>query len=268
MSVESTVSDIQIDNVQSGEEIRITVEIRSNNRAVLANLERNRESTESLKVEIRPNKWNVDWKNNDDEVIAKIIGDGHDQIKSGSVKLVGPEGDVINPYDEDIGGNFFIAKFYQKDAIALITDPEPGEVYEILVTGQLEDGSTFELNDAITIVGKKKGGGELSLDIRPDKWNVAWTESNGAINAMISGEGFDEIVPSTVKMTGPAGAISPYTYELGGVYFIAKFYQKDAIKLFSDPKAGNAYEIHVTGQLEDGTTFDLKDTITFVGKKE
>ena len=48
----------------------------------------------------------------------------------------------------------------------------------------------------------------------------------------------------------------------------AKFYQKDAVALIIEPKVGNAYEIHVTGQLEDGTTFDLKDTITFVGKKE
>lgn len=274
--VQSDVSDIQINNVKSGEEIIVTVEIQSDNQAVLADMERNNDSTSPLKVEIRPMNWNVNWENSEDEVIAKISGDEYDQIVSGTVKMESPDGlDPIDSYEEDVGGVYFIAKFYQKDAITLIADPETGESYEIHVTGELEDGSTFDLSDTITIVGKKKDMGELRLDIRPDHWNVNWTESDEEVNAMISGEGYDTIDYSTVEMVGPydtISPISPYTYEVGGVYFIAKFYQNLAITLITDPESGEiseeSYEIHVTGVLGDGTIFDLKDTITIVGKSD
>ena len=46
VSVKSDLSDIQIDNVQTGEEIRITIRIQANNRAVLAHMERKKESVE------------------------------------------------------------------------------------------------------------------------------------------------------------------------------------------------------------------------------
>ncbi len=112
----------------------------------------------------------------------------------------------------------------------------------------------------------RRSNSQLQVEIQPDKWNVAWTNSTEEVNAMISGEGFNTIVASTVKMVGPAGEITPYTHEVGGVYFIAKFYQSEAIKIISNPKAGESYEIRVTGKLGDGSSFNLKDTITIVGK--
>ncbi len=268
VTVQTQVSNLAIQGVITNEEIKIRIEIQAGNTAVLVDQQRNRRSSGELQLEIRPDKWNVAWTDGAEEVNAMISGEGFDTIKAETVRMVGPEGEIATPYTYDVGGVYFIAKFYQKDAIKLIADPKSGESYEIHVTGELGDGSPFDLSDTITIVGKKTGVGELALDIRPDKWNVAWTGSAEEVNAMIRGEGFDTIKAETVRMVGPEGEIAtPYTYDVGGVYFIAKFYQKDAIKLIADPKSGESYEIHVTGELGDGSPFDLSDTITIVGKK-
>ena len=268
--VQSDVSDIKIDNVKSGEEILITIEIQSNNQAILTNMERNNESSEALQVEIQPSNWNLNWENNEDEVIAKISGDGYDQINPDTVQMGSPDGSIsIESYEEDVGGVFFIAKFHQNEAITLIADPQSGESYDIHIIGEFDDGEPFDLLDTITIVGNGPDMGELSLDIRPDHWNAAWTDSTDEVNAMISGDRYDSINHSTVEMIGPDGAtISPYTYEVGGVYYIAKFYQNEAITLIADPQSGESHDILVIGEFDDGESFELSDTITIVGKED
>ena len=77
-----------------------------------------------------------------------------------------------------------------------------------------------------------------------------------------------DMTPGSVKMTGPEGITTPYAYEIGGVHFIAKFSQKDAISLIVNPKSGENHQIHFSGQLENGSSFNLIDTINMVGNEK
>lgn len=229
-----------------------------------------------LSLVIRPKKWNKAWVNSSGEVHAKISGEGFDTIDPSTVKMVGPEGAEISLYTHEVGGFHFMAKFYKKDAIGLILNPKRGDIHDIQVTGTYtsETGEikSFQLTDSIIIVGKKSGEGDLSLEIKPDKWNVSWAESSEEVTARISGEGFDSIDFGSVVMAGPGGTANPFNYEIAGFKFVAKFYKSKAISIILDPKSGDRHNIQVTGNYtnENGETvsFQLTDEITIVGKKE
>jgi len=275
VSVKSDVSDIPINDVQSGEEIRITVQVQASNQAVLAHMERNKKSTGVLQVQIQPKKWNLNWVDSDDEVIAKISGVGYEQITEGSVMLVSPaDQTVINeiePFEWSIGGTYFIAKFLQSKAIGLITDPIPGMDYDIRVKYELE-GEIEYLQDTIEIVGKMpRDSEELSMQLNPTKWNTNWEKSSGTVMVKIWGEGYDQIDPSTVIMFGPDGVkmTTPTGSNLTGDHLIVKFAMKEAISIIPDPKPGDKHVIRIIGDIfNGGDPFDFEYAIEIVGKKK
>jgi len=284
VSVKSDVSDIQIDNVTSGEEIRITVNIQSNNQAVLANMERNKKFTGALQVQIQPKKWNLNWVdseiNSEDVVIAKISGDGYDQITLGSVKLVSPLGSPevheIASWDEDVGGTYFIAKFHQSDAIGIINDPMPGMDYDIRVEYELKD-ETLYLQDGIEIVGKMpRDSEELSLQVNPTKWNTNWEKSSGTVMVKFWGEGYDQVNPATVMMVGPddpdgpddVDVITPSAWNLTDDHLIVKFSKMDAFSIIPNPTPGVKYVIRITDDPSGLGTFSFEYGIEIVGSKK
>ena len=109
---------------------------------------------------------------------------------------------------------------------------------------------------------------ELTLEIRPQKWNTDWVNSMDEVQGRIYGDGFDTVVPESIIITGPTGAIAypDYTYEVGGTFFKAFFSQQQAIALLDNPQRGDTAEIQVTGTNEAGD-FNLEYTITVIGKK-
>lgn len=271
VSVQSDLSDIQIDNVQSGEEIGITIKVQSNNQAVLANMERNKKFTEALQVQIQPKKWNLNWVESEDEVVAKISGDGYDQIVSGSVKLVSPldssEVYKIDSYEEDEGGAYFIAKFHQSDAIGIINDPVPGMNYNVRVEYIL-NGETLYLQDEIKIVGKmRRDSEEFSIQVNPKKWNTNWDKSSGRIMVKFWGEGYDQIDPATVIMVGPddVDVIYPVASNLTDDQLIVKFLMKEAISIIPEPTPGDKHVIRITA---NANTFSIEYGIEIVGSKK
>ncbi len=232
-----------------------------------------------LSLVIRPKKWNIAWVNdegdNDSEnvVTARISGEGFQDIDPTTVQMAYPDDGLpsISPIPDsyEFGGVSFVTKFNQSDAIGLILDPKRGDNCTILVTGNLSRGTPFEVWDTITISGKKFGQGLLTLEIKPTKWNTAWAENgDGEVIARIKGEGFEDIIYSSLCMVGPGGSVQPDDYEIGGFTYIAKFSQSKAISIISNPKNGDSPTIYVTGNLSDGTTFNLPATITIKGKKK
>jgi hypothetical protein len=215
-------------------------------------------------------------------VTVRISGEGFEEINPDTLRLVGPEpeGYVTGPPSmARVGPYSVVAKFLKSEAIGIIPEPQRGVSYEIQVISQLNGGSDFDppLIATIVVVGKKSLAGDLSLVIRPKKWNIAWgngDDSESVVTARISGEGFKDINPDTVEMDYPVGTLGPIfpiplSYEFGGVSFVIKFTQSDAISLIPDPKRGDTYEIHVRGNLTDAiaTPFDLTFWITISGKK-
>jgi hypothetical protein len=241
--------------------------------------ENNDETTQELRVRIQPFKWNINWANSMGLVTVRISGERFEEINPETLRLVGPEGaETGAPSKAQVGPFSFVAKFLKSEAIGIIPEPQRGVPYEIQVIGQFNDGTEFGPlipNTNIFIVGKKSLAGILSLVIRPKKWNIAWgngDDSESVVTARISGERFKDINPDSVEMDYPDGGLDPIppiplSYEFGGVSFVIKFTQSDAISLIPDPKRGDPYEIHVRGSLTDTTPFDLTFWITISGKK-
>ncbi|MFO7865265.1 MAG: hypothetical protein R6V02_00440 [Candidatus Aminicenantes bacterium] len=273
VTVQTTVSDISIENVKTNDLIEAVIEVLAGNRAALVQMNKYSDNNDTsndvaLELEIRPDRWSTDWSEDNsystDEVIAKISGKGFDRIDYDSVRMTYMD-EEIKPYEYDLGDRFFIAKFHQYEAISLIPDPKRGETPAIFVTGEIGDnGETFELSAAITIVGEKPAG-ELSLEIRPDRWNTAWSKSEGVVLAMFSGEGFDEIPCDSVEMSGENGeSISFHTCSLSDSRFIVKFKQKEVIDLIpADAGRGDTCDITVSGTVS-GEDFSFTRTITIV----
>jgi hypothetical protein len=286
VSVQSALSDIQIKNVKSGEEIRITVKVQANNQAVLAYMERNTKFTGALQAQIQPKKWNLNWVDSDDEVIAKISGEGYKDIVPGSVMLVGPDGDEINSYGEDIGGTYFIAKFHQSDAIGIINDPAPGMEYGIKVGYQKDgDGEIFYLPPEedefimIEILGKMpRDSEELSIQVNPAKWNTNWEKSSGTVMVKFWGDGYDQIDIDNkpVFMVGPEdpNGIEPVRWitSLGGNLtedqLIVKFSKWEAISIIPEPTPGKKYPILITDDPYGLGAFSIEYGIEIVGSKK
>jgi hypothetical protein len=278
VSVQSDMSDIQIDDVKSGEQIRITVEVQSNNQAVLANMERDEKFTGELQVQIQPNKWNLDWVDSEDKVVAKISGDGHDTIQTTSVEIFGPDGilKIENTSLEfDVGGTYFQVIFSRKDAIGLIDEPLTGMEYDITVKSTDGIGNVlFALTDTIEIVGKMpRESEELSIQVNPKKWNINLEKSSGTVMVKFWGDGYDQIVPSTVRMIGPdAVGIIPAASNLTDDHLIVKFSKKEALSIIPDPTPGEKpIIITITGETDDLnvlSTFSFEYAVKIVGSKK
>ena len=252
-----------------------------------SNREGDTEIDQELSVQAQPSVWNTNWAHSQGLVTVRIFGEGLEAVDASSVRMVGPEGDETGePAMSEIGPFFVMAKFMKNEAIGIIPEPKPGETYEIQITwgSDLGPEATNGLPCSIRVVGKEYEDGDLTLEIRPEKWNLAWAnvsdEDDGddgedVVTARIGGEGFNNIDPDTIRMDYPGGGLGPISpipnsYEFGGVSFVIKFTQSEAISLIPDPKRGDTYQILITGELTDGTTttpFALTDTIEIIGKK-
>jgi hypothetical protein len=252
------------------------------NKGAFRDNENDNETTQDFRVRIQPSKWNINWANSMGLVTVRISGEGFEEINPDTLWLVGPEGAVTGPPSKaKVGPYSVVAKFLKSEAIGIILEPQRGVSYDIQVMGQFNDETDLDLPIAeIIVVGKKYLAGDLSLVIRPKKWNIAWgndddngDDSENVVTARISGERFQEIDPASVQMAYPDGGMPPISpipgsYEFGGVSFVIKFNQSDAIGLIPDPKRGDPpHLIHVSGEFTDLTPFDVTYSITISGKK-
>jgi len=271
--VKDIISELPLENVQSREEIRIRLRVGSDCFATLTHMERNKKTEAELTLQIRPKKWNLSWTESDDDVVARINGEGHDTIQTESVEIYGPDGILMianASLDIEIGGVYFKAKFLQRDALGLIQDPLSGMTYEITVKGTYgKDELPFELTDTIIIVGKEpRDEVELSIQVNPTKWNTNWTKSSGTVMVKFWGEGYDQIDPSAILMIGPEGVdeIGPAAWNLTGDHLIVKFFKKDAINLISDPTPGDSHVLRIADS--GSNSFEFEFVIEIVGPKK
>jgi hypothetical protein len=269
VNVENDLSSFDVADIQSGEEIRMQLQIQANNSVMLQHMNRNKKSPETLQLEIRPKKWNIDWVNSTDEGHARIYGPGFNTITS--VVITGPTGIDIPVIRSEVGGVYYKAFFNQSAAIAAIPEPKRGDFHVITVT-VTSDAGTQDLTYEIEIVGAKSEPDEpevdLRMDINPQKWNTNWTKSNGYVTVRFRGEGFDRIVPGLTVMSYMSGTpISPFRDSISGSSYSAKFLKKEAIGLFTaeDPQKGDTFLVDVAVTLDDSSTLTESYTIEIVG---
>jgi hypothetical protein len=272
VDIDNNLSSIDVADIQSGEEIQMQLQIQENNSVMLQNMYRDKKSSPTLQLEIRPKKWNIDWVASVDEGHARIYGAGFETITS--VVITGPTGTVIPVTRTEVGGTYYKAFFNQSEAIVAIPDPMRGDVHEITVAVTHGFG-TENLMYPIEIVGAPPEDPEepeepdLTLGINPHKWNTNWAKSNGYLTVRFRGEGFDRIVSGLTVMSYMGGTpISPFRDSTSEDSYMAKFAKKEAIALFADPKKGDFYMVDVTVQFDDGSTLTLPFTIEIVGSKK
>jgi len=266
--VNAVTTQIQLENVQLEERIRIRLEVKTNCQAVVAQMERTRKRQGELKVDIQPDKWNINWINSTGEVSARICGDDFALVLPESVRMVGPDGGELVPFAHEVGGNSLVVKFLQSEAIGLLASPQNGQSYEIMVRFEA-DGLTFEPTDTITVVGKKQEAEELTLSVSPKKWNPSWGESTGNVVAKIRGTGIEAVDPASVQMIGPGGeVIVPFEFVLEDTQCVAKFLKADALTLIPSAVRGDSPVIRVAGNLSGGGAFDLEFTLEIVGPRK
>ncbi len=240
-------------------------ENHSNNKAKSEFINKIRTSNGELAADILPQKWNVNWTESVEDLKVKIFGEGFETITPESVSL--SNGSLsLTQTGFEIGDVFLQVTFAKRDAIILVDNPVPNAPYEMLVFGTLVGDIPFVLSNTIFFSRNIKMG-DMAAEIRPGKWNIAWTDSQDDVSVKISGLGFLEVVFSSIWMSGPNGGIQPYSFELGGTYFAALFLQKDAIGLLENPKRDETYEIGIA--FTSGVTpYSMSYTITINGSKK
>jgi hypothetical protein len=267
VDVDNSLSSIDVADIQSGEEIRMQLQIQENNQVMLQHMDRDKKSSVTLQLEIRPKKWNINWVTSLDEGHARIYGAGFDTITS--VVITGPTGIVIPVTRTEVGGVYYKAFFNQSDAIAAIPDPVRGEFHDI-TANITYSGGTVDKTFTIEIVGQEpepeEPVGELVMDINPRKWNTNWTKSSGYVTVRFRGEGFDRIVSGFTVMSYMGGTpMTSYRDSTSEDSYMAKFFKRDAIALFTEPKKGDVYTVDVTVQFDDSSTITKSATVEIVG---
>ena len=253
------------------------------------------EEDEYLTIKLTPRNWNPAWAlslaETDDDggqgyVIAHFKGDGLQDIIQGSITLTlgtcdEAMGASIMPVLEELdeGEDEYLAYFEKSEAIGLIPEPKPGETYQVSVRVQLNNADSPEYCQTFTIkiVGKSH---ELTVKIKPDRWNISWWKANQAnnndndetIKIIFKGLGFDQIALDSVEITYNgnsvgSSAIAGSDLDEDDSKLVVEFKRSEVIKLITDPKVGQTYTLAINFSL-DGTATSLEVSIFITGKKK
>ena len=136
------------------------------------------------------------------------------------------------------------------------------------IVSEARDSSDDDLSDDDSSDDDSSGDdddpatGPLTLAVDPDEWRLEWgngsrSGSGGAnLRIRIRGSGARQVNPSTVRLSGPLGTITPVGTDVGED-FEAEFSKIAAIGLIAPESAGGTVLITVDLELMDGTTESL-----------
>jgi len=264
--------------------------------------QRQEDEDEYLTIKLTPKNWNPAWAlqttdNNDEKagedgyVVAHFKGEGIDDIVEGSTSLFlgtcdSPEGEPIPPVEEGLSedGDEYHAYFEKSAAIGLIENPQPGDTYQvsIKVTAGSAGDETYCETFWIKIVGQSH---ELTVKIKPDRWNINWWKSEEAdndgdeedeetIKVIFKGIGYNLIDPSSVQLEYAGNFTSASSFvnselDEDDQELVVELKRADVLNLLADLdlKVGDTYLLIVHFTLE-GTSTTREVSISIVGKKK
>jgi hypothetical protein len=228
-----------------------------------------------LAAELHPSTWNTNWEHAQGTVQVFLRGRDAGKVDLDSIELVG-EGGSIEPRSARLAGGQVVAHFTKQDAIGLLNDPERGDTPTLTLEFTV-DGTAKELTLRVRIVGEGGGGGgttetNVRLDVKPDSWNVNWSNSAGTVEAFLRGTGLQNIDLDSIELLGDDAAAAPVeavSARLSGNHILARFPKGEAFDSLDDPDPGERHEVKIRFSVEgeDGASTEktLTDTVVIVG---
>lgn len=230
-----------------------------------------------LSASVQPSTWNTNWENSEGTVSVVIRGGGLDQIDTGSIVLTGSdeEAEELSPVRVQANKTQIRAFFAKSDAIALLDEPERGEIHELAIEFTAgEDAEDKSLTFDVRIVGPAGGDDdgegeedELEAEIQPATWNTNWARSAGTVSVKITGDNLADVDLKSIVLVGTDGEAEPLPAlraTRNGNHIRAFFSKKDAIKTLDTPTAGETHDIIIRLTAADEET-EVTDVIRVVG---
>lgn len=231
-----------------------------------------------LELEIDPEEWSLNFTKSSGTVEAFIEGEGIENIDLATIVMTGdnPAAASLAAESASIKGAKVHAKFPKNRLIDLLLNPVEGSVHTITVSFY-EIGGTelIELTFQITIEEDDDGGGEgpepadLSLQLSPDNWNTNYSTSKGSVQAIIRGDGIENIDPDSLEMKGdnPAGGVLAATSAgLHGNHVQADFPKNMVLGLLLNPGSGSKHIVTVSFTSGGGGRIELSAEVKVNGK--
>lgn len=261
-------ASLVVPKVVSGERIELSVSL-AGSRAQVRAIRRTAPGAGALALSFSPDVWNLNGAGSSGQVQAFVRGTGYDSIDAGTVLLFGDDPTLppLAPRRSAVEGDHLKATFGRADALALLPDPQPGEI-RLLRLEFVQNGVPVALTGSITIApDAEPGTGPLRVSIQPDSWNLNWAQSSGTVSAKIEGAGFDQIDPSSIVLVGTdplVPALVPLRSERKGNHVRATFAKPAALATLDTPTVGESHLMAVEFLL-GGAPGSLTDTVQIVG---
>ncbi|HYG60948.1 MAG TPA: hypothetical protein VEL74_00075, partial [Thermoanaerobaculia bacterium] len=239
----------------------------------------------ALKLDVRPDVWNLNWENAAGNLQAFVRGRDAGKIDLDSIELSGSEDEdkSISPRSTRFAGGQVVATFSKSDAIGLFEDAKPGQRRTVTLTFEIEgEDEAQELTDQVRIVGKPDGGGgegegegedELHLDIQPGSWNTNWERSLGQVHVFLRGSDARDIDLRSIVLVGTdeeAEPVEAVDVRRVGKQVVARFSKREAYASLDDPRPGEKHEVVIrfamkAAEGEEPTEKELKEKVLIVG---
>lgn len=235
-----------------------------------------------LELEVDPEEWNLNFTNSSGTVEAFIEGEGIENIDLTTIRMMGdnPAAAPLAAESASIKGDKVHAKFPKNGVIDLLLNPVEGSVH-IITVSFYEVGGTelIELTVQITIEEDDDDGGddggedpeptELTLQLAPGTWNTNFSKSSGTVQAIIRGDGIEDIDLDSLQMTGDnpaAEALTAASGALNGNHVQADFPKNLVLDLLLNPGSGSKHIVTVSFTSGGGGRIELSAEVKVNGK--
>jgi putative sterol carrier protein len=233
-----------------------------------------------LTLEIDPDEWNLNFTKSSGTVEAFIMGEGIDKIDLDSIQMMGdnPNAVPLSANSARLKGDHIHARFPKNQVIDLLLNPAEGTTHTIIISFLEIDGTErMELSAEITIEDDDDDDDEidpttLTLQLAPPQWNMNFSKNSGTVNALIRGQGIENIDLDSIEMMGdnpdavPLPAISA---SLQGNHVQARFPKNQVLDLLLNPAPGTVHTVTVTFEgNQGGGRLEVSTEVTITGKSD